>query len=209
MSTPTPSLDRNTAILGKYLPAAAVDLIAAQINQLNFKLKIKRERATKLGDYRSPHSGMGHVITINRNLNKYAFLITLVHEMAHLTNWNLNKNRVKPHGAEWKAEFKKLMQPFMNVDCFPAEVLSIIAAYAANPAASSCGDPDLLRALKKYDPDKGLVLVEDLPHNARFRTATHQLFIKQEKRRTRYLCLEVNTNKKYLFNGLAEVYLAT
>ena len=60
--------------------------------------KVKKSRSSKYGDYRPPLKGSNHLITINYDMNKYAFLITLVHEIAHLTNWNKHKDKVKPHG---------------------------------------------------------------------------------------------------------------
>ena len=110
--------ERNEVILKKYIPETAVALIAKWIVDYDFKLKIKKERSTKLGDYRSPFNGSNHQVTVNFNLNKYAFLVTLVHEIAHLTTFNKYKNSVLPHGAEWKQEFKKLMQPFLNSDVY-------------------------------------------------------------------------------------------
>src|SRR5690606_28773275 len=120
-------------------------MIAAWIVKYDFKLKIKRERSTRLGDYTSPRGGLNHVITINHNLNKYAFLITLVHEVAHLVTYNEYKNSVNPHGTEWKNHFRELMQPFLNTDIFPLEVFSALRRYMSNPAASSCSDINLLR----------------------------------------------------------------
>src|SRR3954471_22255295 len=95
-------LERNQNILYKYIPEKAVPIIAEWIYVHDFKLRIKKTRTSKYGDYRPPHSGNNHQITINYDMNKYAFLITLVHEIAHLTNWNKYKDRVKPHGEEWK-----------------------------------------------------------------------------------------------------------
>ena len=95
-------LERNQEILKKYIPEKATLLIAHWIIDLDFKLKIKKERSTKLGDYRAPFNGSNHQITINYNLNKYSFLVTLVHEIAHLTTYNKYKHSVLPHGQEWK-----------------------------------------------------------------------------------------------------------
>ena len=64
----------------------------------------------------------------------------------------------------------------------------------------------LLRILKKHDTHQGFILVEDLEMGAKFYTAKKQLFIKGEKRRTRFLCTEVATQRKFLFSGLAEVF---
>ena len=90
--------ERNSNLLLKYIPETSAPLIAQWVVEYDFKLKIKRERNTKLGDYRSPQNGGNHIITVNHNLNKYSFLITLVHEIAHLVTFNAHKDRVLPHG---------------------------------------------------------------------------------------------------------------
>ena len=200
--------ERNQSILKKYIPEDVVPVVALWVVQLDFKLKIKKERSTKHGDYRSPANGLNHQITINRNLNKYAFFITLVHEVAHLCNWNKFKNRVKPHGEEWKQEFKTLMHPFLTGNYFPQDVLNALRLYMENPAASSCSDANLMRVLKKYDAPSEFILVEDLAMHSVFRTKDNRHFIKGEKRRTRFVCVEKQTKKVYLFSGLAEVYMA-
>ena len=106
---------KNSEILRKYLPEQSVEQIAIWIVEFDFKLKIKKERSTRLGDYTSPRNGQNHLITINHNLNKYAFLITLVHEIAHLVTFNQHKDRVNPHGAEWKHNFNHgVFQPKLN-----------------------------------------------------------------------------------------------
>lgn len=202
-----PQLERNKAILTKYLPDNTVDIIAGWIFHYDFKLKIKKSRASKYGDYRPPLKGTNHQITINHDMNKYAFLITLVHEVAHLTNWNKHRNRVKPHGEEWKSEFKVLMQPFINEEVFPPDVLSALTRYMRDPAASSCSDPHLMRVLKQYDVRVNTVLLEELPANTIFMYSQGRYFVKGEKIRTRFKCVELKTKREYLFSPLAEVYL--
>ncbi|MEO6882767.1 MAG: SprT-like domain-containing protein [Bacteroidia bacterium] len=200
-------LERNKSILHKYIPAEAVDTIALWVYQFDFKLKIKKQRSTKYGDYRPPSSGQNHQITINHDMNKYAFLITLVHEIAHLSNWQENKNSVKPHGNEWKRHYKKLIVPFMHEKIFPTDVISALNKYMENPAASSCSDLTLFRILKKYDERHNGILLEKLPIDTVFTLKNGRLFKKGEKIRTRYKCLEINTKRTYLFAPIAEVFL--
>ncbi|HVA99321.1 MAG TPA: SprT-like domain-containing protein [Bacteroidia bacterium] len=200
-------VERNKSILKKYIPAESVDIIALWIYQFDFKLKIKKGRSTKYGDYRPPVKGQNHQITINHDMNKYAFLITLVHEIAHLANWQENKNAVKPHGNDWKNHYKKLITPFMKETIFPVDVISALHKYMENPAASSCSDPYLFRTLKNYDEKHNGVLLEKLPINSVFSLKNGRLFKKGEKIRTRYQCLELKTNKIYLFAPIAEVFL--
>lgn len=198
---------KNCEVLKKYLPEGAVETIALWIVDYDFKLKIKKERSTKLGDYSSPQNGMNHVITVNHNLNKYSFLVTLVHEVAHLSTFNKFKNTVAPHGQEWKNEFKILMQPFLVTEIFPVDVLYAIRKYLQNPAASSCTDTNLLRTLKLYDENTQQVFLEYLPYKSVFLYNGNKVFEKGERIRKRFRCIEIATGTVYLFNPLTEVEL--
>ncbi|HRD37956.1 MAG TPA: SprT-like domain-containing protein [Bacteroidia bacterium] len=198
---------KNCEVLKKYIPEGAVETIARWIVDFDFKLKIKKERSTKLGDYSSPQNGMNHVITINHNLNKYSFLVTLVHEVAHLSTFNKFKNTVAPHGQEWKNEFKILMQPFLVTEIFPVDVLYAIRNYLQNPAASSCTDTNLLRTLKLYDENTRQIFLEYLPYKSVFLYNGNKVFEKGERIRKRFRCIEIATGTVYLFNPLTEVEL--
>ena len=198
-------LERNQSILHKYIPEKAVETIAEWIYIYDFKLRVKKSRSTKYGDYRPPIKGSNHLITINYDMNKYAFLITLVHEIAHLTNFNKHKNAVKPHGEEWKLHFKLLMNRFLNPEVFPDDVILALRKYMNNPAASSCSDINLLRVLKKYDMSIGLILLEDIPEGKHFTYNETRQFVRGEQVKKRIKCKEVGSNRMYLFNPVTEV----
>jgi hypothetical protein len=203
-------LEKNSAVLAKNITAPAVPVIARWIVEYDFKLKITKERYSKLGDYRAPQDGSNHLITINHNLNQYAFFITLVHEIAHLVTYNKFKDDVPPHGEEWKQEYKNLMRPFMSANIFPTDLLLALQKYLISPAASSCSDSDLLRAIKKYDdPGKNgnLVFVEKIPHRAIFKYNGEKYFEKGDRVRTRYRCKEMKSGHTYFFHALTEVEL--
>ena len=68
--------------LSKYLPENAVKPAFELIVANEVHLKIVNERVTRHGDYRKGLGGK-HEITVNANLNKYKFLITLIHEISH------------------------------------------------------------------------------------------------------------------------------
>jgi len=190
------------------LPPDSSIQIAEWINHFKVELKISKSRQSKLGDYRPPHQGKPHRISINYNLNPYSFLITLIHEFAHLTCWNKHQFRVKPHGEEWKIEFKILMDPWIEKGIFPAEIKEGLIRYIHNPAASSCTDLRLMRVLNQYDFSKpNEFSLESLAPGTHFRIKDGRVFIKGEKLRKRYKCLEPKTRKLYLFNPLAKVYL--
>ena len=97
-------------ILSRYMPREAIDWSAEFVLKHAVKMKITRVRSSKLGDYRHPFGREGHQITINHDLNPMAFLVTFVHEAAHLETWIKHKNRVAPHGKEWQSEFARLIR---------------------------------------------------------------------------------------------------
>jgi SprT protein len=191
--------------LQKYLPAGSAEYAHDLLWQYGIQLHIKKPRKTKLGDYRPPRLGEPHRISINNDLNPYAFLITFLHETAHLVNFEQNGFKVKPHGAEWKQCFKKVSQPVLTTELLPKEVFKAVALYLGNPSASSCTSPELVRALKVYDRNDDLhVLLETLPYGAHF-LLKERLFQKGEKLRSRFRCVEIKTNKWYFVPALIEV----
>jgi len=200
------SSERNAKILEPYVPEGTALTMAKWIDYFQVELSINKPRESVLGDYRHPHGGRGHRISVNRDLNPYAFLITLIHEFAHLTNWNKNAHKVKPHGEEWKAEYKFLMQPFLDRNIFPEEIDRAVRKYMTNPAASSCSDVNLLRILKKYDKVQRTVFVSSIPMGGKFQMKNGRTFQKLELVRKRFRCKEIPSGDIYLFSPVSEVY---
>lgn len=191
-------------ILEKYIPQAAVAPSFELIKTNNVYLKIVNERVTRHGDYRKTSNGQ-HQITVNANLNKYRFLITLIHEVAHLVAFNKYGRSIKPHGREWKHSFQLLMLPFIRPEVFPNTLLPLLALHFKNPRASSDTDAKLSLALKQYDAPNDKNYIFEIPHGALFRLYNGKIFKRGNKRVKRYECLEVNTGRIYLFNPNAEV----
>lgn len=195
-------------ILEEYLPEGTAPLVGRWIDHFQCEFKISRNRNTKYGDYRAPFKDSGHRISVNYNLNPYAFLVTTVHEFAHLLTWNEHKRKAKPHGQEWKANFKKMMRPFFDEHSFPDDVQRAIITYLQNPSASSCTDLNLFRVLKSYDskPEGDTsVSVEKLPESSLFTMKNGRVFRKEVRIRKRYRCVEIKSGAVYLFSPLAEV----
>ena len=192
--------------LAKYIPEHAVkpvfDLIV--VNQVH--LKIVNERVTRHGDYRKGPSGK-HEITVNASLNKYKFLITLVHEIAHLVAFEKFGRNIKPHGAEWKYSFQRLMVPFIRPEIFPSQLLPLLARHFKNPTASSDTDAKLALALKYFDKENDKYFIFEIPVGSIFRIHNGKIFKKGSLRVKRYECMEVSSGRMYLFNPNAEVEL--
>lgn len=199
-------IEKTTRALEKYVPLEAAPIIARWIHQAPCLFKISKSRLSKFGDYRSPYKDKGHRISVNHNLNPYAFLVTTVHEFAHLKTWNEHKAKAKPHGSEWKRNFKLLMEPFFKLGVFPKDIQQAVLVYLNNPAASSCSDLTLFRTLQFYDKPKiGHLRVEELPHGSSFTLPNGRMFKKGEKLRTRFRCEEIGSGRIYLFSPVAEV----
>ncbi len=187
--------------LKNFIPENSYPLVLELLKKYPFTLKITRERNTKHGDFRYQKNGF--IITVNNNLNQFQFLITLIHEIAHLVTYSEYKN-IKPHGKEWKQNFKLLMLPFLTPNIFPDDILPILAKHLKNPKASSDTDVNLALALKKYSPKSDKNYIFEI-ENDKYFIYNERIFKQGQKRRTRYECTEVKTGKKYLFNQNVEV----
>lgn len=200
-------MDQKVEILSSYMPQQAASLIAKWINYYKCDFKISKTRTTKFGDYRPPQNGCGHKISVNFNLNHYAFLVTTVHEFAHLLTWEEHKQKAKPHGIEWKQNFKKMMKPFFEFEIFPQDVRLAVTKYLENPAASSCSDINLYKTLKSYDvKDPNIVHVDKILDNHLFKMKNGRTFKKLNRLKKRFRCVEEKTGLIYLFSPIAEVY---
>lgn len=190
--------------ISHYIPEASIAKVLQLLEHDNLTVLVKKERKTRHGDYRKLPNGK-HQITVNGSLNKYRFLITLIHEIAHLEAYKNFGKFIKPHGVEWKRTFQYLMLPFINPDVFPSEILPILAKHFKNPKASSDTDVQLAYALKQFDANTDKTFIFEIPLQSTFKIYNGRIFKKLKKRRTRYECVEVSTGKIYLFNANAEV----
>ncbi len=185
-------------LLNKYIPKEALYKVEKLWNKYNFNLKIVPHRTTKLGDFKVLAKGYFQ-ITVNCDLSPEQFLLTLVHEIAHLVTYQKHQSSVKPHGIEWQRNFKELMHPFLSEKIYTREMLLHLNKYLINPKASSCTDIELYNILNRINYTNKITV---------FSLQTNQVFsLKQrkfkllKKRRTRAICLDLDTNKKYLVKG--------
>ncbi|BAV08457.1 hypothetical protein FLA_4498 [Filimonas lacunae] len=193
--------------LAAYLPEGSFDKVVQYIHNYKVHLTVTRARKTVLGDYRHATHGKNHRISINGNLNKYEFLITLLHELAHLLTFEEFGNRVDAHGKEWKGVYSNLLVTFVQHKLFPPDIETALRSSILNPAATASGETELLLVLRKYNARQreGYHLLESLPEGALFQTDNGRVFKKGEKRRKRYICLEVKTGHLYTFSPISEV----
>jgi len=155
-------------ILVKYLPDNAVTPCFELIKVNNIYLRIVNERKTRHGDYRQLPNGQ-HLITMNATANKYRFLITFIHEVAHLVAFERFGRLIKPHGNEWKYTFQQLMKPFIIPEIFPQQLLGVLQRHFLNPMSTSDVDPALTIALKQFDINENMSFIYEIPLGSTFR----------------------------------------
>jgi SprT protein len=183
------------AILQSHVPSNALRYCYQLWHETPFQLKITKTRQTKVGDFTSRNHPR---ITLNHELNTYLFLITYIHEVAHLRVHLRHGSRVDPHGEEWKSAFRILLQPVMTPEVFPDDILRILTDHMVNPKASSFADTELTKVLRRYDKHADqYATLSDIPEGSIFRFQG-RFFKKGKIRRTRVLCHEVKTKRHYL-----------
>jgi len=195
--------------LAAFLPEGSFEDVVGYLNHYKVHLTVTKRRKTVLGDYRHPFLGANHRITVNSNLNKYEFLITLLHELAHLLTFEQHRNKVEAHGKEWKNNYSQLLISFIQKKIFPPDIETALQQSVINPAATANGETVLILALRKYNSARreGFYHIAEIPVGSMFQTDDQRIFKKGEKRRSRYTCTEIKTGLKYTFSPVYEVKL--
>ncbi len=195
--------EKELNILRKFLPEGTEEYVYTLLKEHPVQFKIVRPRKTKLGDFkviRKVHCS----ISVNSDLEPLNFLVTTLHEIAHLHNWLAHKNNrnIAPHGKEWKAFYKQLFKPLLHPEhpALTQEEKEVLLQHINNPGASSCSDRVLNDYLRKDD----VVMVKDLSTGDRF-LLNSKTFTIEKKLRTRYLCIEYPSERKYYIHGMAEI----
>ena len=118
--------------IAERLPPVACRYVADLLGRHPVELRVVPRRATKLGDHRPPSSTVPwHRITVNDDLNRYAFLVTLLHELAHLTTHveHRSRRRLRPHGREWQGQFSRIIEPVVAQRLVPGDLIDAQNAY--------------------------------------------------------------------------------
>jgi SprT protein len=192
------------AVFERFVPEAAVSYCEKLWDYFGFEFKIKKSRQTKLGDYRYDPRSKKSTITINNDLNQYSFLVTYLHEVAHLYTFEKHGRKAAPHGKEWKMSFKKIAEQVLNERVFPSEILLALQNYFKDPKAASCSDPVLYNILRKYDGSSDFIPLSKVAVGSSFEF-NGKSYRKLEKKRTRSVCLALESGRKYLISEIAQV----
>ncbi len=192
------------SILEVHIPPPAFPYCLQLWNQYPFELRLKKKRISKVGDFTCRHGRIPR-ITINQDSHQFLFLLTYIHEVAHLVVHQKHGWKVASHGQEWKTAFRQLLAPLMTGEIFPNTLLNVLNRHMADPKASSFSDTQLTAALRHYDErQKSVTLLSEIPEGSIF--GLHgRWFKKGQLRRTRVLCHELKTRRNYLVPADAPV----
>lgn len=194
--------------ISEFIPSNSVPMVEAMLDGFHVQLVVTKNRLTKHGDYRRPFGERTfHKITVNGSLNKYAFLLTLVHEIAHMHAFHSFGDKIAPHGKEWKKVFATLVEPLFKNGVWPAELVGPLFNYFKNPKASSSASPEVMKALSLFDANGEQTYLDQLEDGSFFflKSRPDRIFRKENSRRTRVLCLDVATKKQYAIHKMADV----
>ncbi len=190
-----------TDIFDLHMPEASAAYGRKLWQQYGFTFRVVKPRRTRLGDFRVLPQRQT-AITVNSDLNPYAFLITYVHEVAHAEVYRTQRRWTKPHGRAWKLAFQRLMQPLLTEAVFPVTILEPLRSYMAWPAATTAASPDLMLALRQIDVGTtdpltaDRILLRDVPEGQSFQFAK-KTYVRGTLRRTRVVCKEMVSGRAY------------
>ncbi|MDO5655009.1 MAG: transcription elongation protein SprT [Flavobacteriaceae bacterium] len=188
-----------TEELNKYLIPGALHFVNKWCKGYGVDLIIKNARQTKLGDYRK--AGNRHQITLNYGLDKELSFHILTHEIAHMHARVKYGPNIKPHGIEWKITFSDLI--YESLHLFKDEFQLILKDFAPNPRAGYYSYPPIAEYFqRKENPDR--IVVKDMAFGSIFRSG-NKIFKKVSQNKIRYICIEINTGRRFTVHPLAPV----
>ncbi len=188
------------------LMAGSEELVNKWMIESPVPILLAKTRRSKHGDFRVPRAGRPAYITINHDLHPVEFLITLSHEVAHYRNWKKHGRRARPHGPEWRNEFREMLLEVLKAQLLEKEMsAAIVQCYFKRKLIGSGTSDQLNRLYGKLEENSNVLRVADLPEGARFTLRSGKIFIKGRKLRKRYQCRDTVSSRIYSVHPMAEV----
>lgn len=191
----------SVTVLENYLPPDALDSLQEWFGHHRIHIRITRSRTSKLGDYRKMPDG-SHQISVNSNLQPHLFFFVLTHELAHLVAFDRYAGRITAHGPEWKKIFSDML--ISSIRVYPEDLQPIILRFSRSPKASFTASPELVKYFHIEDVKDETCYLDDLALNDRF-TYRKKIYVIEQKRNKNYICVQLESGKKYIFKPLARV----
>lgn len=129
-----------------------------------------------------------HKIQIVDNLYGVDFLETFIHELAHVTKWELYRNCGTPHGKEWKAEYQKHLSEFLPLRKWTPQEMEKLSKPGTRKNIT-------LEELKVKHP--GHKFVCEFEVGDEFTYQGIRFRVKNKGRGVNYMCIKVGTDTVY------------
>ncbi|MFH0760823.1 MAG: hypothetical protein V2A67_04910 [Bacteroidota bacterium] len=181
-------------------------LVEQWLDGAQIRLKLSRSRATKHGDFRFPRNGLPAMITLNRDMHPVEFMITLSHELAHYRAWKKYGRSIRPHGEQWKHEFRWMLKELIESGVLKSEVSrAVYQCYFKRERIGSSAAEPILRVLGKTGEYSGFKRVADVPEGTAFRLKNGKVLVKGKKLRSRFRCRDPKSGRDYSVSPMAEI----
>jgi hypothetical protein len=203
-------------VFDQFIPPPATEYARQLHVHYPFRFRVVPPRRSRFGDFRVLPGGQVQ-ITVNADLSPPAFLLTYVHEMAHRLVYQQYTEQIKakptirkrppapkPHGPEWQQTFQQLMTPLLTEAVFPSEILAPLRRYMSHPGATLSRHPELARLLRPVVNAGPLPVLGQLVEGQVFRLGKKS-FVRGKQRRSRIVCEEVATGRRYAILAEAPV----
>lgn len=184
--------------LEKYMPPNALSFVKEWIKGYAIHIIIKKNRQSKLGDYRKMLSNR-HQITINGNLESELFFFVFTHEIAHLLAFEKFGRHIKPHGYEWKHTFATML--LESLECYAEALQPLLLKFAKSPKANFMASADLVKYFNHRDTS---LFLENIEVGEQFIFQNERYYI-IKKLKKNYLCQSLTSGLKYRIHPLADV----
>lgn len=184
--------------LSSLIPFDLAFFISERIVDHNIHFIVSKNRKSKLGDYRFDPKTNKHIISVNSGLGKEEFFVTTLHEFAHYFAFKNFGRKIKPHGDEWKSEYRVLIQEALQKEFQVVGLDKILYNEIQKPSVTH-KKPLVNRCLAQ-----GEAYLKDIDHDEVFSLQGRE-FKKLELRRTRYFCQCITSKKLYTIHKEAVV----
>lgn len=128
-------------------------------------------------------------IRVSSEYTGVRYFLTLTHEIAHLLAWARHSVNIKPHGKEWKDEYRAFVLRFMNKGYFSTDIERGIFFHMENPPYSAKLHTELVKAL-----NPGMIPIKELRRGTYFRMSGDFVYVKTDQKYSTAFFRCVNTD---------------
>lgn len=183
--------------LREKLPDQSAEEAVALLQELECNFRFASPRKTKLGDFKPGRGRAPHCISVNGDLHPILFLITFIHELAHLKVHLDHGRHREPHGNIWKNTYRDMLAPFVREDIF-GDLLDEAKEHLRKAPAGWRRSGPLHQLLPEAPQFEGATTLSSFKEGDQFMIPGGRIFKLGQKRRTRYRCTDMGNGKDYL-----------